>query len=288
VSIDLAKKYVLLTGINSDVAESLIQTMTDKQRHEVIAVFREGRKASNLKLRCLTTSYFDKAPVDDQPRFYRWINLAPIWSSNSFRPVLQHSNLERIIAVSSTSITTKADSRNPNELQVVNQLEQGELDTRKIAMDNEAPCVILRPTLIYGGPRNRSINLVKEIIQRFKFFPLFGDGIGLRQPVHVDDVAAACAAFLNRPPEKELYTVAGGEVLSYRKMISRVFTTLGYKERFMRIPYRVAVLPLWVLSRIPGLQSLAPEIANRMDKDQVFSNEKATQDFDFHPRNFQP
>jgi len=289
LSLDLTTKFILLSGANSDVGESVVQSLSSQTLEEVVTVFREGRHSIvDGKVLGLAVSYFEKAPVDDQPQFYQWLNLAPIWSSQSFLPVIKNSNLERVVAISSTSVSVKADSKDRHELEVVKQLIKGEADVRQIATDNSASSAILRPTLIYGGPRNQSINVVRKIIRCCRLFPLIGKGSGLRQPVHVDDVAAACIALLGRPQATGLYTVAGEEVLSYRKMIGRVFQTLGYSERFISLPYWLVAFPLLLLSKVPGLQMFTPQIAFRMDRDQVFSNQDAISDFDYQPRKFQP
>ncbi len=56
--------------------------------------------------------------------------------------------------------------------------------------------VILRPTLIYGHGRDKNITEIARFIRRFGFFPLLGKANGLRQPIHVEDVAEACFAAL--------------------------------------------------------------------------------------------
>ena len=97
--------------------------------------------------------------------------------------------------------------------------------------------VILRPTLIYGLGQDKNISEIVRLIRRFGFFPLVGQAKGLRQPVHAEDVATACLSALEKTDVvNRAYNLSGGETLSYREMINRVFTALGRRPRL--IPYR--------------------------------------------------
>lgn len=87
--------------------------------------------------------------------------------------------------------------------------------------------VILRPTLIYGRGRDRNITVIARFIRRFGFFPVLGRATGLRQPVHAEDVALACHRALEAPAAtNRAYNISGGETVTYREMVRRVFLAL--------------------------------------------------------------
>src|SRR3569832_1866975 len=77
------------------------------------------------------------------------------------------------------------------------------------------------------------------------FFFFVGRASGLRQPVHAEDVAAACLAAMNA--EKVLcgaYNLSGGEILRYRDMVMKIFAAMGRRPLLFSIPlwmFRVAV-----------------------------------------------
>jgi nucleoside-diphosphate-sugar epimerase len=50
---------------------------------------------------------------------------------------------------------------------------------------------ILRPTMIYGSPRDRNMWRLIRLLRVTPIMPIFGDGESLQQPIFVDDVAQA-------------------------------------------------------------------------------------------------
>ncbi len=286
--LDLSKEYVLLSGANTDVGDFLLDHLDDEDR-EYIAVGRSAPgSVTRRNYRWLASSYFDQAPMDDLPVFSSWMHLAPIWTGTAFCAVLGRQPPDRVVVLSSTSIEIKSDSENAGELKVVQKLEQGEAWFSDFARKTGSTVTILRPTLIYGGPRNQNINLVRWLIRWFRFFPLVGDGAGKRQPVHARDVASACVLALDKSPTNSQYNIAGNEVLTYRQMVERVFINAGQTPRFVHFPLSMVSVLFRILCRIPGSGLFTPEMGQRLSRDQVFSIDPAKQDLAWQPGNFEP
>ena len=280
---------LLLTGASSDAGAAVIHRLRSKNEIPCIAITRNPRRgAGRGAVRILSTEYFEKAPLDDLPLFRSWLQLAPIWTWRNFETVFRRGKPTRIVALSSTSVVTKADSDDPKEKAVVEALQDGERGLSRFAIRCKASVAILRPTMIYGGPRNRNINLLRRWIRWFRFFPLVGEGSGERQPVHADEVADACLAALARDGVSGVYTIAGGEVLSYRDMVLRVFESLGIKPRIVTLSRGTADILVRLTGKLPGLDMLSGQMLDRLDRDQSFSNASASRDFDFRPGPFNP
>ncbi|MEJ2176884.1 MAG: glycosyltransferase [Gammaproteobacteria bacterium] len=279
---------VLVSGASTDLGQALLGKLT-AAGNQVVAVSRStaGRPQSG-RLRWLNSDYFALAPLADHPKLDQWIHAAPIWTAREFAGAFARGAPERIIAVSSTSAAVKSDSGNKKDQQVVAELLTGEEWVAEYAESVGADYTILRPTMIYGGPRNKNINLVKRVIRLLGFFPMVGKGSGKRQPVHVDDVADACKKLLGKRSALERYNIAGREQMSYRDMVERVFASLGKNPRFVVVSRPLARTILGLLSKIPGLTMLTPEIADRMSADQDFPIDEAVRDFGFDPREFNP
>ena len=143
------------------------------------------------------------------------------------------------------------------------------------------------PTLIYGGGRDGNISEIARLIRRFGFFPLVGQGLGLRQPVHGADVAAACVAALNtaKASNRE-YNLSGAEVLPYGEMVGRVFAAVGRRPRFLVVPLGVFKLALVGLRLLPRYRHWSAAMAQRMNQDLVFDHADAARDLGFRPRPF--
>ncbi|MDH5347119.1 MAG: NAD-dependent epimerase/dehydratase family protein, partial [Nitrospira sp.] len=102
----------------------------------------------------------------------------------------------RVVALSSTSLFVKNDSSDQSEKHIACCLAEGEHALRAWAEAHGVEWVILRPTLIYGRGRDKNLTEIIRFVRRWGFFPLLGKAVGLRQPVHAEDVAAACVSAL--------------------------------------------------------------------------------------------
>ena len=230
----------------------------------------------------------DDGPKPLQPEIRNWISLAPIWILPEYFGLLEAHNVKRVVALSSTSRFTKEESPDPVEREVARRLAEGERRLEQWAGARRVATSILRPTLIYGYGRDRNISEVARFIRRFGFFPVCGAASGLRQPVHVEDVAAACLAALERHSSGiRDYNLSGGEVLTYRAMVQRVFDALNKRPFFLSLPlwaFRVAAL---CSSLLPGNKHGWYAMAKRMNQDLVFDHSAAELDLNFFPGQFQ-
>ena len=111
---------------------------------------------------------------------------------------------------------------------------------------------------------------------------------GLRQPVHVENVAMACMSTITVPITKNrAYNLSNGETLSYKKIVRRIFVALGKDPRLATIPRWLFRLAVTVLRRLPRYRNWTAEMAERMNRDLVFDHGDAARDLAFSPRPFQ-
>ncbi len=216
-----------------------------------------------------------------------WICAAPLWVLPEYFEVLLQQGARRVVVLSSTSASTKADSNDPEERVLAARLCASEQQLRDWAECHGVVWVILRSTLIYGRGKDKNISEMARLIRRWGFFPLLGHAQGLRQPVHAEDVAAACVAALQAPrAENRSYVLSGGESLTYREMVVRVFTALGRPPRCFSVPLGVFILVLKGLRRLPRYRHWTAAMALRMGEDLIFDHSEAQRDLGFVPRVF--
>lgn len=215
------------------------------------------------------------------------ISLAPIWLLPPHIDNLTECGIRRIVAVSSTSVLTKVSSDDSYEQDVVAALNNAEKKLMEICERQGISWTIFRPTMIYGAGTDQNVTRIASFICKFRFFPIAGAGAGLRQPVHADDLAAACiAAADNRETHGRIYELGGGEVLSYRAMVERIFVGLRMKPRFLKIPAPLMRQAFRLLKFAPGWGHVTPSMADRVNKDLIFDCKHAKADFGFSPREF--
>lgn len=216
-----------------------------------------------------------------------WICLAPIWVLPFYFDQFVECRARHIVAVSSTSRFTKTDSTDPAEQALAQKFANSEDQLAAWAQSHGAAWTVLRPTLIYGLGQDKNVSQIARLIRIFNFFPLFGEARGLRQPIHLQDLAAACVAALERPQaHNRAFNLSGAEVLSYREMVSRVFDALGKRPRFVRAPLWMFRLVVTLMQVLPRYRNWSAAMAERMNRDMVFDHSEAARELGFSPRAF--
>jgi nucleoside-diphosphate-sugar epimerase len=215
------------------------------------------------------------------------LSLSPIWLLPEVLPALQRAGVRRLVAFSSTSRFTKAESPEESEREVARRLAEAEATVEAFSREAGIGCTILRPTMIYAEGLDGNVSRIAGLIRRFKLFPLAGEGGGRRQPVHADDLAAAALEALRRPETAgRSYDLPGGETLTYRAMVARIFHGLGKRPRIVSVPP-----PLWRLALKlagPALPGVNAAMGARMEADLVFDAGPAVRDLGWSPRPFRP
>lgn len=226
-------------------------------------------------------------PLTGERSISFWICVAPIWVLPDYFDLLDAQGVRRVVVLSSTSRFTKHDSTDPEEQAIALRLADAEARVQEWAESRGVEWVILRPTLIYGLGRDKNIAEIARFIRRFGFFPLFGKANGLRQPVHAADVAGVCLAALQAScAANRAYNISGGETLTYRNMVARVFSALGRHPRLLTVPLWSFRLAVAMLRRLPRYRQWSISMAERMNRDLVFDHSEAARDLNFKPRAF--
>ncbi len=276
-----SQNNVGLLGATSLVGECLLPQL--KQHYTHITAF--SRQAIQSNDGHVTWRQFDANK--ESKIIPSWICTAPIWAlPDHFNLLLAHG-AQRIIALSSTSRYTKSNSSDPTEQMTAQRLKEYEARLRKWAMANKIDWVILRPTLIYGLGKDQNITEIASFIQRFGFFPLFGSAKGLRQPIHAEDVATACfTTLICSDIKNQAYNLRGGETLSYREMVNRIFAASHRTPRLITVPRWTFKLAISFMRKLPRYRHWTTAMAERMNVDLTFDSTEAIQDFNFAPRLF--
>jgi nucleoside-diphosphate-sugar epimerase len=266
----------------------------NRQDHPIAILGAGSFIADFLRAECESAATIgfsrDVVPVESAPaRIAQWVSLVPIVALPQRLRKIEAYRPERIVALSSTSLFTKAASSDPAEVALARTIADAERSLADWASRNGVAWTILRPTLIYGAGRDRNVSEIARFIQRFGFFPLLGEASGLRQPVHAGDVARACLqglALTHDAASGMIYNISGGEALSYRAMVERIFADLGRPARLLRVPGWAFASAVVCARLLPRFRDLSTAMPRRMNQDMVFDHSDAARDLDFRPRAF--
>lgn len=279
------REPVLVLGATSLIGRFVAPMLRDA-RAVTLALSRRPPAAEEGGLRWIQGDLEADLP-EPLPYAATVLSLSPIWLLPRVLPRLHAAGVRRLVAFSSTSVVTKARSPEASERIAARRLAEAEAATIRFCDAQQVAWTLLRPTLIYAEGLDRNVSRLAAFADRFKVLPLAGRARGLRQPVHAQDLAwAATAAAASPATVGRTYDLPGGETLTYRAMVERIFLGLDRTPRIVCAP-----APLWRLGlrlarrRLPGATAA---MGDRMNEDLAFDGSAAARDFGWAPRPFRP
>jgi nucleoside-diphosphate-sugar epimerase len=280
---------IIVTGANSIIGPFLLARLLEAG-YEVHALSRKNNPdtvgVNRLFWHQVNIDHPEQLPTVNAVAL---IHLAPLWLLPPLLPALNSLRIKRVMAFGSTSLFSKAHSADASERQVAARLNAAEGAICSHGGVLGMNWTIFRPTLVYDCGRDKNITRIAQFIGRYGFFPLLGEARGLRQPVHADDLAQACLLALDQPITfNKSYNLSGGETLTYRQMVEKIFSALGKPRRFLIVPAWLFRFGIWGAHLFSGKRNITPEMATRMNTDLCFSHSDATRDFGFAPKPFLP
>lgn len=268
-------KTCLVFGASGAIGRFLVTRLLDAGER-VFAVSRRAQADAQTNLQWIEGSLesgfvlpdgidaiFSCGPLD---AFAHWYERTPTGAA-------------RVVAIGSMSADSKRDSIDAAERGVASRLADAEGRVLRAAASRNAAATLLRPTLVYGAGRDRSLAPIARFARRWRVFPRIVGACGLRQPVHAEDLAHACiAASSSARTAGRIYEVGGGERLSFSAMIERTCRSLDV--RCLALPVPLAALRVLAPSRAAAIA--------RLTRDLVADNADAARDFGWSPRAFAP
>ncbi len=195
---------------------------------------------------------------------------------------------KRIVALSSTSILNRGASSDPVDRGIAARLAAGETAIERNCGRSGVEYTILRPSLIYDGVTDHSVTEIARLISRLGFFVIAGRGTGLRQPVHAEDVAEAMVRSIANPATRNrTFNLTGGETLSYRGMVERIFAGMNRPARIVSVPRLALKLAAYAMNTVGYLRH-RPNVADRMELDLAYASDDTVEALGFRPRSFHP
>lgn len=193
------------------------------------------------------------------------------------------ANPTRIVALGSMSVLSKKHSPRPQERQLASRLREAESRLSRRCDELGLMWTVLRPTLLWGAGMDRSLSPMARRAMRWHWMPQPA-ARGLRQPVHVDDVAAAVWACLSCDAAAgQCIAIGGGERLPASEMFARVRHSLPSRTLLLPLPAQVSRAARWLAAVHPAASAMA-----RLQEDLVADNQPLRNLLGVSPRAFAP
>ena len=198
--------------------------------------------------------------------------------ADSIISAAQNAGIQRAIFISTTAIFTQLNAKSKN-VRVAAELA---IQTSGLQY------TILRPTMIYGSPRDRNMWLLIRFMRYSPIVPVFGDGNYLQQPVYVGDVAQAILNCLcNDQTIGKSYNIAGKYPLTYNQVIDTMAGQMNKHVWKIHIPSASVVGLLKFFERLRVPFPIKAEQVLRLNENKNFSYQDAERDFGFNPSSFE-
>ena len=155
---------------------------------------------------------------------------------------------------------------------------------------NYSNVTILNSTMIYGTIRDINMSRLIRFMDRYKFFPIFGNGENYMQPIYIEDLGNAyfdVIKFKKKTFNKK-YTLAGKEPIKYIDILKKIEKKLNKKIFFVRIPLKLSIFIIKICEIIFfGKLNINASQVTRLSEDKIYNYSNAEKDFHFKPKNFE-
>jgi len=274
---------ILLTGATGFLGEFVLKELV-KRGHEVTCFVR---KSSNLDIiNQLNVKYFF-GELDDYKSICEaldgkeaLINIASLGFGHASNIIkaCEKSNVKRAIFISTTGIYTKL---NPDSKII-------RLEAERLIKESKLDYTIIRPTMIYGTPKDRNMWRLIKYLKKIRILPILGDGTYLQQPVYVKDLASAIVkTYESTICIKKAYNISGAKPITYNDVVNITARALGKKVLKIHIPMKISYNFLKAYERMSKKPMLKAEQVLRLNENKDFSYEEASKDFEYKPLGFE-
>jgi nucleoside-diphosphate-sugar epimerase len=118
----------------------------------------------------------------------------------------------------------------------------------KLVVASGIPCVVLRPTLMFGWFDRKHIGWLARFMQRAPIFPIPGHGRFLRQPLYAGDFGDIIMSCITHRTDGT-YSISGQEQIDYIDLMRTVRDVCKARTVIVHIPYWM----FWMLLKIYAL-----------------------------------
>ena len=275
-------KKLIVSGANGFTGRHVCEELISRNI-KFSVILRPGTNHHWMNKKQISVFYSDLNDTNKLSKilknFDALINIASLGFGNA-KPIVEaceKAYLKRVVFLSSTSIYT---SLNASSKKIRKNAEN-------IIKKSSLIWSIIRPTMIYGTPKDR--NMIKLItwIDKVPLIPIFGNGNSLQQPIYVKDLATFIVDVLeNENSFRNDFNLSGKNPLTFNEIIKLISEILNKKPLKIYLPYLLCVKIISSIEYLKIKFPLKSEQILRLNENKSFSYDKAFSLIGYDPTDF--
>ena len=279
--------FLLITGASGHTAGYFLERLKrEKFDKKIKCIVRSNTKIEKinrdgLNIEILTSDFDDINSLKTAMKGVKTVlHTASIYLSEKLIEAGNQVGVEWFICVHTTGRYSKFKSASSDYIRIENNI-----------IEKYKNVTILRPTMIYGSRNDRNMWKLIKTIYKTKFFPVFGSGKNLFQPVNAIDLGNAYYDVIKNKNITlgKAYNLSGRDKVSYISILREISLALNKKVFFIQLPNWFCFLIVYILNKLPNKIYRCPiteEQVLRMREDKIFSFSHASKDFGYSPMYF--
>ena len=278
----LESKKIIVSGADGFTGRFVCKEL--KSRGISFSVILRPSSSSKWMIKNKIKFYFaDLNNIEDLTKILKGneclINIASIGFGSASKIVksCENAQIKRVIFISSTSIFTKLNPRS----------KKIRINAEKTIINSNLNWTILRPTMIFGSPKDRNMIKLINWIDKVPFIPIFGKGNNFQQPIYVRDLAWSIVEIIEKSETfRRIFNLSGSVPLTFNEIIKIISKNLGKKPLMLYLPYSFFSKLLSFFEFLGFKAFIKSEQIMRLNEDKIFPHIEAKNVFGYKPTEF--
>jgi len=270
---------ILITGATGFLGEHVVPMVLQKYK-KVTCFVRKDSNTSTISYPGVSLYYGDAKEKNSLQAALRnidiLINLIP-FASGCIPDIVDacvKTNVKRAIFIGNTQIFNYQPKN----------IKQTLIKAEESIISSPLIYTILRPTMIYGTPKDRNMIKLIRFLDKSLIVPIPGNGQAKLRPVFVKDVAKAIISVINcESTYKKVYNISGRDALTFNQIVDLIGQNLGVNRLKIHVPLSIIYRLMCYLSPLFKRIPLKREQIQRFNEDRDFDHKEATKDFGYFP-----
>ena len=278
---------ILITGASGNSAYFFLKKLEKENFRKVIKIIIRSKsknsyfKKFNLNFKILNGDINDKKfLLKSLSNIDTILHTANIENSENIIKVGNEKKVKWFILVHSTMVFSKNSSpRIKNRIRIEKEI-----------LKKNSNITILSSTMIYGTPRDINMSRLIKFMDKFKIFPIFGNGKNYMQPIYIEDLANAYYEVIKLKDKtfNKRYILAGKKPIKYIDILRLIEKKLNKKIYFIKIPLSLSLFFIKICEIIFfGKLHINTSQVKRLSEDKIYDYSDAEKDFLFKPKTFE-